>query len=84
MESPASAIANPTRKPRKFSPVKLPDVAKLPADALLTRQQLVALSGFTEQAFKKWARESRGPAITVVEGRPRYRAEAVRAWLSGA
>lgn len=62
----------------------VPDVAALPPDALLTRQQMVALSGYSEAAFKKWARESRGPAITVVEGRPRYRAADARAWLAGA
>ncbi|MER9579229.1 hypothetical protein NKI78_26980 [Mesorhizobium sp. M0400] len=58
-----------------------PNLAVLPPDALLTRKQMSALSGFTEQAFKKWARERRGPHITVIEGRPRYRVADARAWL---
>jgi hypothetical protein len=62
----------------------IPNVAVLPADALLTRRQMAALSGYTEQAFKKWARENRGPAITVVEGRPRYRVADARIWLGAA
>jgi len=77
-------MTKPRRRPRTFTAVKVPDIAKLPDDALLTRQQVVLLSGFTDQALKKWARENRGPAITVVEGRPRYRVADARAWLAGA
>ncbi|WJI60696.1 hypothetical protein NLY43_18925 [Mesorhizobium sp. C416B] len=61
-----------------------PDLSTLPPDALLTRKQMSALSGFTEQAFKKWARLCRGPHITVIEGRPRYRVADARAWLGAA
>ena len=61
----------------------LPDIARLPDDALLTRGQLAALTGFTEQAFKKWAREGRGPAITRIEGRPRTTVRDYRQWVSG-
>ncbi|MBL8577764.1 MAG: hypothetical protein JNK47_11090 [Mesorhizobium sp.] len=63
--------------------ILIPDIGALPADALLTRQQMVALSGYSEAAFKKWGRQRRGPAFVVVEGRPRYRAADARAWLSG-
>jgi hypothetical protein len=41
------------------------------------------MSGFAVQTFKKWAKIGRGPAITHVEGRPRYRAADVRAWVAG-
>ncbi|CDX62883.1 hypothetical protein MPL3365_80051 [Mesorhizobium plurifarium] len=64
-----------------FPAEPLPDLASLPSDAVLTRRQMSALSGYTVQAFKKWAREGRGPAITPVEGRPRYRVADARAWL---
>ena len=62
----------------------IPDIQVLPPDALLTRRQMAVLSGYTEQAFKKWAKEHRGPRITVVEGRPRYRVADARAWLGAA
>lgn len=61
-----------------------PDIASLPDDALLTRAQLAALTGFTDQAFKKWAKEGRGPAITYVEGRPRTKVRHFREWVDGA
>lgn len=61
-----------------------PDLRDLPPDALLTRRQMAAISGFTDQSFKKWARENRGPRITVVEGRPRYRVDDARKWLGAA
>lgn len=61
----------------------LPDLTLLPPDALLTRNQMVALSGFSMAAFRKWAREDRGPAITFVQGRPRYRVETALEWLRG-
>jgi hypothetical protein len=50
---------------------------------VITRKQLALLSGFAEQALKKWAREGRGPRVTMIEGHPRYRADDTRAWLSG-
>jgi len=61
----------------------LPNISTLPDDALLTRKQVAALSGFTLQALKKWAGENRGPSITRVEGCPRYRVADVRSWFSG-
>jgi hypothetical protein len=57
------------------------DLAALPDGALIVRSQVAAYVGYTEQALKKWAREGRGPKITKVEGRPRYRAADVREWL---
>jgi hypothetical protein len=77
--SPTCETGTPRRRVHRPRPV--PDLSTLPDAALLTRSQLAALSGYTEQAFKKWAREKRGPKITPVEGRPRYRADHVRAWL---
>ncbi len=64
--------------------ITLPDIANLPDDALLTRKQCAALSGYADYTFKKWARQGRGPNITRLEGRPRYRAADVRAWFSSA
>ncbi len=61
--------------------VDIPDLNNLPPDALLTRAQMAAISGFTDQAFKKWASENRGPVITRVEGLPRYRVADARKWL---
>jgi hypothetical protein len=76
--------AAPVRARRKFAPVVAPDISKLPDDAVLTRKQMIALSGFKESAFKKWAREQRGPTITTVEGLPRYRVADARIWLGAA
>ena len=61
-----------------------PDIARLPDDALLSRSQIAALSGFSIPALKKWAREGRGPAITYVEGRPRTKVRDFRLWVDGA
>lgn len=72
MSSVASAPAN--RRP-------VPDLGRLPDDALLDRNQVSALSGFTVQALKQWAVQGRGPRITVVEGRPRYRVRDTREWI---
>lgn len=58
-----------------------PDLQKLPADALLNRRQLAALSGYALITLQVWAAKGRGPKITRVEGRPRYRAEDVRNWM---
>ncbi|GGE19918.1 hypothetical protein GCM10011390_43960 [Aureimonas endophytica] len=61
----------------------LPDISKLPADALLTRAQMALLTGFSVISFKKWAREDRGPRIVYVEGRPRTTVRDFKAWIGG-
>jgi hypothetical protein len=61
----------------------LPNVDNLPPSALLTRKQVAAVSGLALVTLKKWAAEGRGPRVTRIEGRPRYRADHVRAWLRG-
>ena len=70
-------LDNLARKPV----VPLPDLDRLPASALLTRNQVCALSGFARITLTVWSRNGRGPKITVVEGRPRYRAGDVIAWM---
>lgn len=62
----------------------VPNLAALPADALITRRQLSAISSFALITLKVWAKQGRGPRITVVEGRPRYRVADVRHWLNAA
>lgn len=57
------------------------NIASLPSDALLTRRQLEQITGFRVQTLKNWAAVGRGPRITTVEKRPRYRAADVRAWI---
>jgi hypothetical protein len=59
------------------------DIGALPADALLTRRQIEQITGFRVQTLKNWAAVGRGPKITTVEKRPRYRAADVREWLTG-
>ena len=66
----------------RASMTAMPDLDGLPPSALLTRNQVAALSGFALITFKRWAKTSRGPKITRVEGRPRYRAADVIAWLN--
>jgi hypothetical protein len=61
----------------------IPDLDALPDCAAIVRKQLSLLSGYSEQALKKCAREGRGPRVTMIEGRPRYRVADVRAWLNG-
>lgn len=62
----------------------IPDIERLPSEALLTRQQLALLTGFSEQAFKKWAKQGRGPSLTYIEGRPRTSVRHYREWIAGA
>ena len=72
--------------PRTKSPgadARIPNVDELPAAALLTRAQLARVSGFAEVTLKVWAAEGKGCPVTRIEGRPRYRADHVRAWLRG-
>lgn len=59
----------------------IPDLAKLPPDALLTRRQVAALTGFANQTLKVWPSKGVGPKITRVNGRPRYRVADLRAWM---
>ncbi len=63
---------------------RIPDLRKMPPDALLTRKQVSAISGYALITLKLWARAGRGPRITRVEGYPRYRAEDVSNWIAGA
>jgi predicted site-specific integrase-resolvase len=58
-----------------------PDLAALPPDAMLTRNQVAALSGFALQTLKMWPAQGKGPKVTTIEGRPRYRAADVREWM---
>jgi hypothetical protein len=74
----------PAKGTRAHSARPIPDLEKLPDGALLTRGQLAVISTFALPTLKLWARQGRGPRVTVVEGRPRYRAGDVRAWLAGA
>lgn len=62
--------------------IHVPNLDGLPSNALLTRDQVAVLSGFAIVSLKKWARSARGPKITRVEGRPRYRVADVTAWLT--
>lgn len=83
MQTSTNELPQPSTK-RIHRPTQIPDLSALPSDALLTRAQMVCLSGYSEQAFKKWAHQGRGPTITVVEGRPRYRVADARIWLGAA
>ena len=65
----------------KVRETRAPDIAILPGDALLTRRQLVQISGFALQTLKAWPAQGKGPRITTVEGRPRYRVADVREWM---
>jgi predicted site-specific integrase-resolvase len=60
----------------------IPDLQKLPDGTLLTRRQLAEISSFKLVTLKLWAKQGRGPKITRVENRPRYRAQDVREWMA--
>lgn len=62
----------------------VPNLGSLPDDALLTRGQVSAISGFAVHTLKVWAAAGRGPRVTTVEGRPRYRVRDTRQWLGAA
>ncbi|TXN20388.1 hypothetical protein [Methylobacterium sp. WL9] len=70
--------------PADSSQNTIPDIERLPDSALLTRRQLSDLSNFALITLKVWAKSGRGPRITVVEGRPRYRVRDVREWMGAA
>lgn len=67
--------------PSQTKPRPVPDLDALPGGALLTRRQLADVSGFQVVTLKLWVRQGRGPRITTVEGRPRYRVRDVREWM---
>lgn len=75
-----STEAHSTRQ-RTHRPRPLPDLSRLPPDALLTRGQVAALTGYTVQTLKRWAGIGRGPRLIRCEGRPRYRVIDVQVWL---
>jgi|TARA_R110002124_G_scaffold131558_1_gene293796 predicted site-specific integrase-resolvase len=58
-----------------------PDISALPSDAMLTRKQVASVSGFALQTLKMWPAQGKGPRVTTVEGRPRYRVADVRDWM---
>lgn len=60
----------------------LPNIDQLPDSALLTRRNLVELTGFCNGAFKKWARQGRGPRIVYIEGKPRTTVADFRTWIA--
>lgn len=57
------------------------DLHSLPASAFLTRAQLAPVLGFSQRTLKRWPVEGRGPRITYLENRPRYRVSDVLAWI---
>ncbi|SFP31485.1 Helix-turn-helix domain-containing protein [Tranquillimonas alkanivorans] len=59
------------------------DLEALPPSSLLTRKQVAQVIGFSEVTLKTWAREGRGPRITRIEGKPRFRVRDVQAWIGG-
>lgn len=65
---------------RQNTPV--PDLNKLPPDALLNDRQVSLLSGFSEYTLRVWRMKSKGPVVTYVEDRPRYRVADYRAWVA--
>lgn len=60
-----------------------PDLHELPGSALLTRSQVAAVSNFSVPTLRHWAASGRGPRVRIVEGRPRYAASDIQAWLAG-
>lgn len=70
-----------------------PDLGALPDCALITRAQLAAIAGVGVETLKAWdygrqgrgwaVGQAKGPAVTRIETRPRYRVGDVKAWLAG-
>jgi len=57
------------------------DISQLPPDALLTRRQVATMICFHPQTLRVWAATGRGPHVTRLEGRVRYRVADVRDWM---
>lgn len=57
------------------------DLQSLPASAFVTRAQLAPALGFSLPTLKRWAGEGKGPRITYLENRPRYRVSDVLEWI---
>lgn len=57
------------------------DLSSLPPSAFVTRAQLAPALGFSLQTLKRWATKGKGPRITYLEGRPRFRVCDVLAWI---
>jgi hypothetical protein len=86
--------ATPPRSRRAHVRKPAPDIDRLPNTALITREQLAALTGLSVETFKAWgygregrgwaAGQAKGPIVIRIEGLPRYRVGDVKAWLGGA
>jgi hypothetical protein len=61
-----------------------PDIETLPGAALITRKEVAAVTGFATVTLRLWAKKDRGPPVTFLEGRPRYRVRDVREWMGAA
>ena len=72
-----------TLAPAPAGRCRIPDLGALPDDAILDRNQVSAVSGFAVHTLKLWAKQGRGPRVTVMEGRPRYRVRDTREWIRG-
>jgi hypothetical protein len=60
----------------------IPDIAALPSSAFITTKQLANLTGFAPLTVKGWRRYGRGPKVSTVNGKPRFRVADVRDWLN--
>ena len=60
-----------------------PDLEQLPPSSFLSRAQVAEIIDFSVPTLKRWAAEGRGPHITYLEGRPRYRVRDLQAWIGG-
>jgi len=58
---------------------EIKDISDLPE--LISRSQLAIFTGLAEQTFNRWATEGKGPRITKLGGRVRYRKQHVIDWL---
>jgi hypothetical protein len=58
------------------------DLDALPDCTLLKRDEVASWLRLSTATLERWAAKARGPPITRVDGRPRYRLGDLRAWLS--
>jgi hypothetical protein len=64
--------------------MQLPDLDKLPPYALLTPKQVAAILNVSPHTLTTWRLQKRNPGLKWVriESLPRYRVDAVRAYLA--
>lgn len=80
---PQSTVAESRRRRASWRRQPLPQAIDLPESdhVLLRTEEVSAALRISAHTLNWWRRNGRGPDHITIEGWPRYRAGAIRAWL---